>query len=113
MTQRLVIGLCGAGLLLAGCGLREPLRPADGQSLPRPPALATRSLTPDELLTVPSEFRPLRVDEPLTRSERRPIDRFDLPPPDVGGATEGETELEEEPGAAPAPTSMTRPRPPQ
>ena len=103
MTQRLVIGLCGAGLLLAGCGLREPLRPPEGQSLPPAPALAQRALTPDELLAVPTEFRPLRVDEPLTRSERRPVDRFDLPPPDVGGATEGgASELEEEPDPAPA-----------
>jgi hypothetical protein len=102
VTQRLIMGLCGAGLLLAGCGLREPLRPADGQALPPAPALAKRTLTPDELLAVPTEFRPLRVDEPLTRSERRPVDRFDLPPPDVAGATEGEpSELEEEPAPAP------------
>jgi len=101
VTRRLIIGLCGAGLVLAGCGLREPLRPADGQSLPPAPALAKRALTPEELLAVPTEFRPLRVDEPLTRSERRPIDRFDLPPPDVAGATEGEpSELEEEPAPA-------------
>ncbi len=87
--------------MLTGCGLREPLRPADGAALPAAPALAKRSLTPDELLAVPTEFRPLRVDEPLTRSERRPVDRFDLPPPEVGGATDGEpSELEEEPEAA-------------
>jgi hypothetical protein len=100
MTRRLIMALVGAALA-AGCGLREPLRPADGASLPPAPALAKRILTPDELLAVPTEFRPLRVDEPLTRSERRPIDRFDLPPPDVGGATEGEpSELEEEPEPA-------------
>jgi hypothetical protein len=99
----MTIALSSAGLVLAGCGLREPLRPADGQTLPPAPALAKRALTPEELLAVPTEFRPLRVDEPLTRSERRPIDRFDLPPPDVGGATEGEpSELEEEPAPAPA-----------
>ena len=103
MSQRLIIALCGAGLLLAGCGLREPLRPADGQSLPAAPALSKRSLTPEELLAVPTEFRPLRVDEPLTRSERRPVDRFDLPPPELGGATEAEpSELEEEPAPAKA-----------
>ncbi len=100
MTRRLILGLVGVAVL-AGCGLREPLRPADGAALPPAPALATRVLTPDELLAVPTEFRPLRVDEPLTRSERRPVDRFDLPPPDVGGATEGEpSELEEEPAPA-------------
>ncbi len=100
MTRRLIFALAGA-VLIAGCGIREPLRPADGASLPAAPPLATRALTTDELLAVPTEFRPLRVDEPLTRSERRPVDRFDLPPPEVGGATEGEpSELEEEPEPA-------------
>ena len=100
MIRKLAFIALGAGVI-AGCGLREPLRPADGASLPPPPALAKRSLTADELLAVPTEFRPLRVDEPLTRSERRPVDRFDLPPPDVGGATESEdSELEEKPAPA-------------
>ena len=97
--------ICAAllgGLLLAGCGLREPLRPAEGQSLPQQPALARRALTPDELLSVSSEMRPLRVDEPLTRSERRPVDRFDLPPPDVGGeVVTNQSELEEQPERTP------------
>ena len=98
MTTKAILGISLTSLLLAGCGLREPLRPADGQSLPAAPALARRALTPEELLAVPTEMRPLRVDELITRSERRPVDRFDLPPPDVGGAVEGETsELEEEP----------------
>jgi hypothetical protein len=96
--------LLAATLLLGACGLREPLRPAEGQSLPPAPALATRALTPDELLAVSTEMRPLRVDEVLTRSERRPADPFDLPPPDVGGATEGEpSELEEEPAPSGSP----------
>jgi len=60
-----------ASLAIAGCGAREPLRPASGQELPRAPALSTRALTPEQLLAVPSEFRPVRVDEPLTRSQRR------------------------------------------
>jgi hypothetical protein len=90
-------------LLMAGCGAREPLAPAAGQALPRAPALASRVLTVDELLAVPTEFRPLRVDEPLTRSQRREPDRFDLPPPDVPGVVEDEpSELDEEPEAATA-----------
>jgi hypothetical protein len=92
-----------AAAVIAGCGIREPLRPADGASLPAAPPLASRALTTDELLAVPTEFRPLRVDEPLTRSERRPVDRFDLPPPEVGGATEADrSELEEKPATAPS-----------
>ncbi|HEY0116343.1 MAG TPA: hypothetical protein VGB54_11520 [Allosphingosinicella sp.] len=104
MTGKTILAIGIAGLLLAGCGLREPLRPADGQALPPAPPLSTRALTPEELLAVSSEMRPLRVDEPLTRSERRPVDRFDLPPPDVGGEAEADTsELEEEPAPATKP----------
>ena len=96
--------MLGGVLLLAGCGLREPLRPADGQTMPVAPALANRPLTSNELLAVSSEMRPLRVDEPLTRSEERPADRFDLPPPDVGGTAESnQSELEEEPDEADQP----------
>ena len=103
MSNKLFFVAATMGLLLAGCGLREPLRPADGQSLPQPPASAQRALTPDELLSVSSEMRPLRVDEPLTRSERRPVDRFDLPPPDVAGETStNQSELEERPEPAAA-----------
>jgi predicted small lipoprotein YifL len=98
MRRLITIAAC---LALAGCGLREPLRPADGQSLPPAPAHAERALTPDELLAVPSEFRRLRVDEPLTRSERRPVDRFDLPPTDISGAAEtNQSELEERPNTS-------------
>ncbi len=97
MKRLLLIGLTAA-ILLTGCGIREPLRPAQGQSMPPAPALATRQLTSEELLAVPSEMRPLRVDEPITRSERRPIDRFDLPPADVGGQSSADpSELEDEP----------------
>jgi hypothetical protein len=98
-----IFGIGLAGLLLCGCGLREPLRPAEGQSLPPAPALADRALTPEELLSIPTEMRPVRVDEVLTRSARRPVDPFDLPPPDVAGTTEGEpSELEERPAPAPS-----------
>lgn len=96
--KRLVPIGAAAATLLAGCGIREPLRPAQGQMMPPAPALATRQLTSEELLAVAPEVRPLRVDEPFTRSERRPIDRFDLPPPDVGGQSGADpSELEEEP----------------
>ena len=104
MRRDVFIAALGGSALLAGCGLREPLRPAEGQSLPRAPALAQRALTPDELLAVPTEYRPLRVDEPLTRSERRPVDPFDLPPPDVAGSVQSnQSELEERPAPAATP----------
>ncbi len=70
-------------LVLAGCGLREPLEPPPGQSLPPAPAMAARPLTAQELLTPPPVARPERLGEPLRQSEPRRDDRFDLPPADV------------------------------
>ncbi|SMF64773.1 hypothetical protein [Allosphingosinicella indica] len=80
-------------VLLAGCGSREPLRPAEGQTPPPVPAQAARGPTTDEMLTPTAIARPQRVDEVLTRSNPREDDRFDLPPSDFG------------PGAVPLPPS--------
>ena len=70
-------------LALAGCGLREPLAPAQGQHMPPAPAMASRPMTTDELLEPPPVARPGRVDELLRRSEVREDDRFDLAPGDI------------------------------
>jgi hypothetical protein len=70
-------------LALSACGLREPLRPAPGQTMPPAPAMASRPMTTDELLDPPPIARPGRVDELLRRSEERENDRFDLPPGDI------------------------------
>jgi hypothetical protein len=75
--------LLGLALLVGACGLREPLRPAPGQSMPPAPSMASRALTTDELLAPPPAARPGRVDELLRRSEEREDDRFDLPPGDI------------------------------
>jgi predicted small lipoprotein YifL len=72
-----------AALLIAGCGLREPLRPPPGEAMPPAPAMASRPLTTDEMLAPPPIARPGRVDELLRRSEEREDDRYDLPPGDV------------------------------
>lgn len=72
--------LAGALLLLAGCGGRDALKPAPGQSLPVAPAMAARAPTTDEMLTPPPIAGPEREDELLKRSEPREDDRFDLPP---------------------------------
>jgi hypothetical protein len=77
------IGLFALALLVAGCGMREPLRPAEGQAMPPAPAMASRAMTTDELLSPPPVARPGRVDELLRRSEVREDDRFDLPPADI------------------------------
>ena len=80
-------------LLLAGCGMREPLRlPAGGEAAP-PPAMAREPLTTDQMLTPPPIARPVRVDELLRRSDERRDDRFDLPPGDIpveGGVNDGD-----------------------
>ena len=70
-------------LTLSACGLREPLRPAPGQSMPPAAPMADRAMTTEELLAPSPEARPGRVDELLRRSEEREDDRFDLPPGDV------------------------------
>lgn len=70
-------------ILLAGCGLRQPLEPPPGANVAPTPAMASRPLTTEEMLTVPPIARPERAGEPLTRSDPRPVDRFDLPPADV------------------------------
>jgi hypothetical protein len=75
--------LLGLGLALAGCGLRQPLAPAEGQHMPAAPAMASRAMTTDELLAPPTIARPERLDELLQRSEERHDDRFDLPPGDI------------------------------
>ena len=72
--------------MLAACGDTAPLRPAAGQSLPVKPALAQRTPDADDLLAATPLAAPERVDELITRSQRRETDRFDLPPPDGGAA---------------------------
>jgi hypothetical protein len=67
-------------LLLAGCGDRQALQPAPGESLPVAPAMASKAPTAAELLEAPPIARPERVNELLKRSEERREDRFDLPP---------------------------------
>jgi hypothetical protein len=66
---------------LSGCGSREALRLKPGATLPPKPAMAATTPTVDELLTPPADARPDRSDELLKKSEERPDDRFNLPPP--------------------------------
>ena len=84
MVRRLSI-LIGI-LLLAGCGRMAPLGPAQGEPLPVKPLMAQTTPTAEDLLTPPTYANPERVDELIKRSQRRPVDRFDLPPPDGGAA---------------------------
>lgn len=93
-----VIPLAGL-VLIAGCGRQVDLRPAPGQSLPVKPLMAKTTPTPAQLLAIPTYAKPDRVDELMKRSEPRPQDPFDLPPP-TGGAAPSLP-----PGSETAPTS--------
>lgn len=73
-------------LLLAGCGREADLRPAAGHALPAKPLMARETPTAQQLLTPPVYARPGRVDELVKRSQPRPQDPFDLPPPTGGSA---------------------------
>lgn len=80
MMRRAILVL-GMLAVLGGCGGRAGLKPPEGKSLPPKAAGAARAATVDELLTPPPQSRPERRDELLKRSQQRPDNRFDLPPP--------------------------------
>jgi len=84
MVRRLAV-LIGM-TLLAGCGHEAPLQPAQGEPLPVKPMMAQTTPTAEDLLTPPVYANPERVDELIKKSQPRPVDRFDLPPPDGGAA---------------------------
>jgi len=84
MARRLTI-LIGI-VLLAGCGRMAPLQPAQGEPLPVKPLMAQTTPTAEDLLTPPTYANPERVDELIKRSQPRPVDRFDMPPPGGGAA---------------------------
>ena len=68
-------------LLLAACGKQGRLLPREGRAPPPKPAQATVAPTVDQMLKLPPQAQPIRVDDPLSKSEERPDDRFNLPPP--------------------------------
>ena len=80
MIKRLALALLT--IAVASCGGRSDLQPQAGKSLPQKPALASRTLTAEELLELPPQADPRRIDELNKRGEKREPDRFDLPPPD-------------------------------
>lgn len=84
MVRRLSILI--SMILLAGCGHMAPLQPAQGEPLPVKPLMAATTPTAEDLLTPPVYANPERIDELIKRSQPRPVDRFDLPPPDGGAA---------------------------
>lgn len=82
MNVKSIAALGGLALIaLAGCGKQEALKPAQGHMLPPKPLTAAVQPDVDALLRAPTETRPVRSDDVLTKSQVRPDDRFDLPPP--------------------------------
>ncbi|HWI86743.1 MAG TPA: hypothetical protein VNT42_10545 [Sphingomonas sp.] len=77
MTRAFILAV---GLLLAGCGNQQTLRPPEGAALPPKPASAPVAPTPAQLLTPSAQTRPGRSDELLTKSQQRADDPFDQPP---------------------------------
>ena len=85
MTARRIL-ILAAIAALAACGRQVELKPAPGHALPVKPLMARTTPTVDELLTPPSYTRPDRVDELVKKSQPRPQDPFNLPPPTGGNA---------------------------
>jgi hypothetical protein len=81
--------LISATLLVGSCGRQGELVPAPGHAMPAKPLMARATPTFEELLTPPTQARPTRIDELVTRSKPRAADPFDLPPPTGGAAPSG------------------------
>jgi len=92
---------------VASCGRQADLRPAAGHQLPVKPEMARATPTVDQLLTPPAYARPDRVDELVKKSQPRPQDPFDLPPP-TGGAAPSQP-AGTDPGAVTNNTSVSNP----
>jgi hypothetical protein len=71
---------------LGACGRVADLKPPPGHALPVKPLMARTTPTAKDLLALPTYAKPDRVDELIKRSEARPSDPFDLPPPTGGAA---------------------------
>jgi hypothetical protein len=89
-----ILGVSVAMLALAACGKVGQLEPAQGQSLPVKPAMATKTPDAEDLMRPPVYAKPERIDELMKRSQPRRADRFDLPPPSGEAPTLPETQEE-------------------
>ncbi len=67
---------------LTACGQTAQLKPLPGQKLPVRPLMARETPSVADLLALPPQAVPRRVDELLTKNQPRRADRFDLPPAD-------------------------------
>ena len=96
-------------LCIAACGQTAPLKPAPGQAMPVRPLMARATPGVDQLLALPPQAVPRRVDELLTKNQPRRADRFDLPPAD-GAAPPPEAEATTRAPATTGPDNVREPR---
>ena len=101
--------IAGLGIALTSCGQVAPLKPAPGQAMPVKPLMASATPSVDDLLALPPQAKPRRVDELLTRSQPRKPDRFDLPPAD-GGAAPTEADATDSAPSTTGPDTVEEPR---
>jgi hypothetical protein len=80
MNRPLTLVLLAAAL--GACGQTAPLKPLPGKAMPVKPLMARATPGVDDLLSLPPQAVPRRVDELLTKNQPRQADRFDLPPAD-------------------------------
>jgi hypothetical protein len=71
-----VIGL----LLVAACGKQGNLTPVPPRTAPVVPMGVGTVPTAEQMLVLPPQSAPARVDDPVSSSQARPADRFNLPP---------------------------------
>ena len=67
-------------LLLAACGKQGQLTPVPPRTPPVAPEGALAPRTAEQMLELPPQAAPVRVDDPVSSSQARPADRFNLPP---------------------------------
>lgn len=76
MRRLALLGL----LLLAACGKQGDLTPVPPRTAPVAPAGVTTAPTAEQMLELPPQSAPVRVDDPVSNSQPLPADRFNLPP---------------------------------
>jgi hypothetical protein len=67
-------------LLLAACGKQGQLTPVPPRTPPVAPEGTLKPRTAEQMLVLPPQSAPARVDDPVSNSQARPADRFNLPP---------------------------------
>ena len=76
MRHAALLGL----LALAACGKQGDLTPVPPRTSPVAPMGVSAAPTAGEMLVLPPQSAPARVDDPVSNSQARPADQFNLPP---------------------------------